>query len=58
VILPDDDPEIRVYNLELLDQYAVENKPVVFARTRSQTGKGRAAGSPALFIPVASPLAG
>ncbi len=35
VILPDDDPEMRSYNLELLGQYAREDKPVVFARTKS-----------------------
>ena len=31
VILPEDDPEIRLYNLELLDKYGSEGKPVVFA---------------------------
>ena len=35
VIFPDDDPEIRSYNLELLEQYGREDKPVVFARTKS-----------------------
>ena len=35
VILPDDDPEMRSYNLELLGRYAEEDKPVVFARTKS-----------------------
>jgi hypothetical protein len=34
VILPEDDPEMRTYNLELLDQYGAEDKPVVFVRMR------------------------
>ncbi len=34
VILPDDDPEMRSYNLELLAQYSIDDKPVVFARTK------------------------
>ncbi len=34
VILPDDDAELRVYNLDLLDRYAGSNDPVVFVRTR------------------------
>ncbi|NJN53377.1 MAG: hypothetical protein HC804_00665 [Anaerolineae bacterium] len=29
VILPDDDPEMRLYNLELLDASSDEGKPVV-----------------------------
>ena len=33
VVLPEDDPEMRLYNLELLDSYSVEDKPIVFART-------------------------
>ena len=32
VVLPDDDPELRLYNLELLDKYGSEGKPVVFVR--------------------------
>ncbi len=35
VILPDDDPEMRSYNLDLLEQYTGEDKAVVFARTKS-----------------------
>ncbi|MDM8526041.1 hypothetical protein QUF80_21925 [Desulfococcaceae bacterium HSG8] len=34
VILPDDDPEMRLYNLDLLEQYTGEDKAVVFARTK------------------------
>ncbi len=32
VILPDDDPELRSYNLDLLDRFGSEACPVVFAR--------------------------
>ncbi len=35
VVFPDDDPEMRSYNLELLAQYSRDDKPVVFARTKS-----------------------
>jgi len=35
VILPDDDPEMRLYNLELLDACGSEDKPIVFARIQS-----------------------
>ena len=34
VVLPEDDPEIRMYNLELLDKYGSEGKPIVFARVK------------------------
>jgi hypothetical protein len=34
VILPEDDPDIRMYNLELLDRYSSEGKPIVFVRMR------------------------
>jgi hypothetical protein len=53
VILPEDDPEIRLYNLDLLDRYASKSRPIVIARLRSRTkakSKGR---SPSLFVPVA-----
>ena len=52
VVLPEDDPEMRLYNLELLDRYSIEEKPVVFARTKSQTKKGRVLIRPSLFVPV------
>ncbi len=53
VILPEDDPEIRLYNLELLDQYGSEGKPIVFARLRSRPGATPT--PPSLFVPL--PLA-
>lgn len=53
VILPDDDPEIRQYNLELLDQQANAEKPIVFARLKSHEVKQRL--KPRIFVPL--PLA-
>jgi len=35
VILPEDDPAMRLYNLNLLDAYGSEGKPIVFARLKS-----------------------
>ncbi len=32
VLLPEDDPEVRMLNLDLLDKYGSEGKPIVFAR--------------------------
>jgi hypothetical protein len=49
VILPEDDPEIRMYNLELLDKYGSEGKPIVFARIKSDAAKLE----PSIFVPVA-----
>ncbi len=40
VVLPDDDPEMRLYNLELLDKWESENKPIVFARIKTLRDKG------------------
>jgi hypothetical protein len=49
VVLPEDDPEIRMYNLELLDKYGSEGKPIVFARIKSDASKME----PSIFVPVA-----
>ena len=49
VILPEDDPEIRMYNLELLDKYGSEGKPIVFARIKSDAAKLE----PSIFVPIA-----
>jgi len=52
VVLPDDDPELRLYNLELLDKYGSEGKPVVFVRM-SAGQKQPANGVPVSFyVPV------
>jgi hypothetical protein len=56
VILPDDDPDMRLYNLDLLDKYGSEGKPVVFARVQSKAAHIPNSISPSLFVPV--PLAG
>ena len=50
VILPEDDPEIRMYNLELLDKYGSEGKPVVFARLKAH----QVTAQPSLFVPLAA----
>ncbi len=54
VILPDDDPEMRLYNLELLDTYESEGVPIVFARLKSRQENNLAQASPSLFVPVAA----
>ena len=52
VVLPDDDPELRLYNLDLLDKYGSEGKPVVFARM-SAGQRLPASGVPVSFyVPV------
>ncbi len=52
VILPEDDPEMRLYNLELLDKYGSEGKPIVFARLKSRPGKTPTQPPPSLFVPL------
>jgi len=37
ILLPDDDPELSRYNLDLLARHSVVDKPVVFARLLTQT---------------------
>lgn len=55
VILPEDDPEIRLYNLELLDGFGREGRPIVFARINSQRPTPVGQRQPSLFVPL--PLA-
>jgi hypothetical protein len=50
VILPEDDPEIRIYNLDLLDKYGSEGKPIVFARLKANT----LSMPPSIFVPLAA----
>ncbi|MFN8495554.1 MAG: DUF5647 family protein [Caldilineaceae bacterium] len=52
VILPEDDPEMRLYNLDLLDKYGSQGKPIVFARTKIHPNHGMLKISPSLFVPV------
>lgn len=54
VILPEDDPEIRLYNLELLDQIGSQNKPVVFARLKSSFRQNFKRRKPDLYVPLAA----
>jgi hypothetical protein len=52
VILPDDDPEIRQYNLELLDKYGSEGKPIVFARLHAHREGLTTQLQPSIFVPL------
>ncbi|MCX6043894.1 MAG: hypothetical protein NT075_02195 [Chloroflexi bacterium] len=52
VILPEDDPEMRLYNLDLLDKYGSQGKPIVFARTKARPSNGATKIRPSLFVPV------
>lgn len=49
VILPEDDPEISMFNLDLLKKYGSEGKPIVLARIKSDEAKIE----PSIFVPVA-----
>jgi len=52
VILPEDDPEIRLYNLDLLDHMGSEGKPIVLARIKSARRLDLKRARPELFVPV------
>jgi len=52
VILPDDDPEIRQYNLDLIDKYGSEDKPIVFARVKIHQERLKSQVEPSIFVPV------
>ena len=52
VILPDDDPEMRLYNLELLNSYDRAEKPVVFARIKSSEESVSKQVKPSLYVPI------
>lgn len=52
VLLPEDDPEVRQLNLDLLDKYGSEGKPIVFARIKTSAMIERP--QPSLFVPVAA----
>ena len=53
VILPDDDPEMRLYNLKLLDTLSSEGKPIVFARLKSSRKADWRKAQPNLYVPLA-----
>ena len=52
VILPEDDPEIRLYNLELLDKYGSEGRAVVFARIKMHQADSMIQTTPSIFVPI------
>jgi hypothetical protein len=53
VILPEDDPEMRLFNLDLLDQYSRESKPIVFVRLKSGYKSPKISTTePSFFVPV------
>jgi hypothetical protein len=52
VILPDDDPELRQYNLELIDKHGSGDKPIVFARVKIHQEKLKSKVQPSIFVPV------
>ena len=54
VILPDDDPEMRRYNLELLETLSHKDKPIVFVRVRTNGASESAQIEPRLYIPLAA----
>lgn len=52
VILPEDDREITLFNLELLKKHGRQNKPVVLARVKSISEK--ITSEPSIFVPIAA----
>jgi len=52
VILPDDDGELRRYNLELLEQNGEETRPVVFVRLTAKAPLSESH-PPRIYVPVA-----
>lgn len=52
VLLPEDDPEVRILNLDLLDKYGSEGKPIVFARINTHAIAAK--WKPSIFVPVAA----
>lgn len=54
VILPQDDPEMRLYNLQLLDRVGSEGKPIVFARIASSRNLDLERARPQLYVPIAA----
>ena len=52
VLLPEDDPEVRQLNLDLLDKFGSEGKPIVFARIKVSEMASKVA--PNIFVPIAA----
>ncbi len=54
VILPEDDPEMCLYNLKLLNVCGSEGRPVVFARMKSSEKVDWRNVRPSLYVPLAA----
>jgi len=54
VVLPENDPEMRQYNLELLDKYGGEGKPIVFARVKVAGEHIAIQDQPSLYAPIST----
>lgn len=52
VILPEDDPEIVLYNLDLLKRHGRQDKPIVLARVKTNAEK--VTSEPSIFVPIAA----
>lgn len=54
VVLPQDDPELCLYNLKQLDQQGRNDKPVVFVRMKSTQKFDPVKTRPDVYIPLAA----
>lgn len=54
IILPEDDPELRQYNLDLLDVFGSEGRPIVFVRLKSGGDLDFKSARPQVYAPVAA----
>jgi hypothetical protein len=54
VVLPQDDPELCLYNLKQLDRQGKSNKPVVFVRMKSTQQFDPIKTRPDVYIPIAA----
>jgi len=52
VILPEDNPGLCMFNLELLDKYGSEGKPVVIVRAKVNETVLKSV--PSIYVPVAT----
>ena len=52
VILPEDDPEIVLYNLDLLKRHGRQDKPIVLALGKTSAEKINS--QPSMFVPIAA----
>ena len=54
VLLPEDDPALRRYNLDLLDTFGSEARPIVFVRLKLSRGTDFKAAQPQVYAPIAA----